>query len=184
MHNLHCWKTINVKKQYGLERMFILSSLVVIMVFSFAYALLGIINDTHKSDDYFLIFVLAILALYPFHKLFHFIPMFSHRDKIKFIVVYQFRFIPILHLRIIEPIQKTRFLFILLAPFIFVNALLVIGALAIPSFAHYFTILFAYHCGICLIDIIYVKNLSKSPKSALIEETDAGYEILIAEPNY
>ena len=181
---MHCWKTINVKKQYGLGRLFLLSTLVVILVFSFAYALLGIINNSHKSDDYFLIFMLAFLGVYPLHKLFHFIPMFSHRDKIKFIVINQFKFIPILHLRIIEPIQKSRFLFILLAPFIFVNVLLVIGALTIPSFAHYFTILFAYHCGICLIDLIYVKNLSKSPKSAFIEETDAGYEILIAEPNY
>ena len=180
---MHCWKTINVKKQYGLERLFILSSLVVIMVFSFAYTFLGIINDIHKSDDYFWIFMIAFLGVYPLHKLFHFIPMLGLKGKIKFIVFNQFRFIPILHLRIIEPIQKSRFLFILLAPFIFVNTLLIIGALAIPIFAHYFTILFAYHCGICLIDLIYVKNLSKSPKCALIEETDAGYEILIAE-NY
>lgn len=184
MHTLHCWKTINVRKQYGLERLFILSSLVVILVFSFAYALLGIINNEHKSDDYFWIFIMGFLGVYPLHKLCHFIPMFSHRDKIKFIVFNQFRFIPILHLRIIEPIQKSRFLFILIAPFIFVNIFLIIGALAIPNFAHYFTMLFAYHCGICLIDLIYVKNLSKSPKSAYIEETDAGYEILIAEPNY
>lgn len=178
---MHCWKTINVKKQYGLERLFVLSSLVVIMVFSFAYALLGIINDTHKSDDYFWIFTIAFLGVYPLHKIFHFIPMIGLKEKIKFIVFNQFRFIPTVHLRIIEPIQKGRFLFILLAPFIFLNALLVIGVLAVPVFAHYFTILFAYHCGICLIDLIYVKNLSKSPKCALIEETDAGYEILIAE---
>lgn len=181
---MHCWKTINVRKQYGLERLFILSSLLVIIVFSFAYALLGIINNSQKSDDYFWIFVIAFLGLYPIHKLFHFIPMFRHRDKIKFIVIKQFRYIPTLHLRIIEPICKSRFLFILMAPFIFVNVLLIIGALTIPIFAHYFTILFAYHCGICLIDLIYAKNLSKSPKHALIEETDAGYEILIAEPNY
>ncbi|MET0959948.1 MAG: DUF3267 domain-containing protein [Psychrobacillus psychrotolerans] len=178
---MHCWKTINVKKQYGLERLFVLSSLVVIMVFSFAYALLGIINDSHKSDDYFWIFTIAFLSVYPLHKIFHFIPMIGLKEKIKFIVFNQFRFIPTLHLRIIEPIQKGRFLLILLAPFIFLNTLLVLGALTVPVFAHYFTILFAYHCGICLIDLIYVKNLSKSPKSALIEETDAGYEILIAE---
>lgn len=178
---MHCWKTINVKKQYGLERLFVLSTLVVIMVFLFAYTLLGIINHAHKSDDYFWIFLIAFICVYPLHKLLHFIPMFRHREKIKFIFYNQFRFIPTLHLRIIEPIQKSRFLFILLAPFIFVNSLLIVGALAIPIFAHYFTILFAYHCGICLIDLVYAKNLSKSPKFALIEETEAGYEILIAE---
>lgn len=177
---MHCWKTINVKKQYGLERLFLLSSILVITVFSFAYALLGIINDSHKSDEYFLIFILAFLSVYPIHKLFHFIPLFRYREKIKFEIKKQFKFFPIFSLRVFEPINKNRFLFSLLSPFIFINPTLIIGALVIPNFAHYFTMLFAYHCGICFIDLIYVKNLSRSPKKALIEETDAGYEILIA----
>ncbi|WP_342598913.1 DUF3267 domain-containing protein [Psychrobacillus sp. FSL H8-0483] len=169
-----------MKKQYGLERLFLLSSILVITVFSFAYALLGIINDSHKSDEYFLIFILAFLSVYPIHKLFHFIPLFRYREKIKFEIKKQFKFFPIFSLRVFEPINKNRFLFSLLSPFIFINPTLIIGALVIPNFAHYFTMLFAYHCGICFIDLIYVKNLSRSPKKALIEETDAGYEILIA----
>ena len=71
----------------------------------------------------------------------------------------QFGFLPIFSLRISEPIKKNRFVFVLLAPFIFINLTLILGALLIPAFAHYFIILFAYHCGICLIDLIYVKNL-------------------------
>lgn len=179
-YTLHCWKTINVKKQYGLERLFLLSSLLVIIVFSFAYVLLGIIDQTHKSDDYFLLFILAFLSIYPLHKLFHFIPLYRYRDKVRLINKRQFGFLPVVSVRVVEPINKTRFIFSLLAPFIFINGILIVGALFVPIFSHYFTILFAYHCGICLIDLIYVKHLSKSPKSAFIEETEAGYEILIA----
>ncbi|TQR19049.1 DUF3267 domain-containing protein [Psychrobacillus vulpis] len=177
---MHCWKTINVKKQYGLDRLFLLSSLLVITVFSFAYVLLGIINDTSKSDDYFWIFVLAFFSIYPTHKLFHYIPLFRFRDKVRFSIKKQFGFLPIVSIRIFEPINKNIFVFSLLAPFIFINLALLTAALLLPIFAHYFTILLAYHCGMCLIDLIYVKNLLKSPKKALIEETDAGYEILIA----
>jgi hypothetical protein len=177
---LHCWKTINVKKQYGLDRLFLLSSLLVITVFSVAYVLLGIINDSTKSDDYFWVFLLTFLSIYPIHKLLHYIPLFRYREKVKFLIIKQYGFLPIVNLRVIEPINKNRFIFSLLAPFIFLNLSLVIAALLVPMFAHYFTMLLAYHCGICLIDLIYVKNLSKSPKTALIEETDAGYEILVA----
>ncbi|MFJ7971917.1 DUF3267 domain-containing protein [Psychrobacillus sp. NPDC096389] len=181
---MHCWKTINVKKQYGLERLFLLSSLLVIIVFSFAYVLLGIINDTHKSDDYFLVFTLAFLSIYPLHKLLHFIPLYKLRDKVKIINKKQFGFLPTVSVRVVEPINKNRFIFSLLAPFIFINLVLIIGALLIPIFSHYFTMLFAYHCGICLIDLIYVKHLSKSPKSAYIEETEAGFEILITPTHF
>lgn len=177
---MHCWKTINVKKQYGLERLFLLSSLLVITVFSFAYALLGIVNDTDKSDDYFWLFLLGFLSVYPLHKLLHYIPLFRFRDKVRLIFKKQFGILPVVSIRIVEPIIKSRFIFSLLAPFIFVNFALIVCALFIPIFAHYFTMLFAYHCGICLIDLIYVKHLSKSPKCAFIEETDTGYEILIA----
>lgn len=180
MHTLHCWKTINVKKQYGSDRVFLLSSLFVIAVFSFAYVLIGIINDATKSDDYFWIFLLSFISIYPLHKLFHFIPLIRCRDKVKFLKDKQY-FLPIISMRVIEPINKQRFIFSLLSPFIFLNIALFTAAVFIPVFAHYFTILLAYHCGICLIDLIYVKNLSKSPKRALIEETDAGYEILVAQ---
>lgn len=179
-YTLHCWKTINVKKQYGLERLYLLSFILVISVFAFAYAFLGIINDAHKSDDYFWMFILAFFSIYPIHKLFHYIPLFRLKGKVKFTVKLQFKVLPIFTIRVFEPINKNRFLFSLLSPFIFINIVLITLAIGLPNFAHYFTILFAYHCGMCLIDLIYVKNLNKSPKKAFIEETDAGYEILIA----
>lgn len=177
---MHCWKTINVKKQYGLDRLFLLSSLLVIVVFSFSYALLGIINDTNKSDEYFFLFLLAFLSIYPLHKLFHYIPLFPNREKVKLLLDKQYKYLPTISIRIFEPISKNRFIFSLLAPFIFLNFVLISAAIVVPAFAHYFLILLAYHCGICLIDLVYVKNISKSPKSALIEETDTGFEILIA----
>ena len=92
----------------------------------------------------------------------------------------QFGFLPIFSLRISEPIKKNRFVFVLISPFLFINLSLLSAAILVPAFSHYFTILLAYHCGMCLIDLIYVKNLMKSPKTALIEETDTGFEILIA----
>src|SRR4051812_29270197 len=106
---LHCWKTINVKKQFGFGRIFLLSLLTGITVFSFAYVLLGIINRSTKSDDYFCLFALSFFGIYPLHKLFHFIPIFHQPNKVRFTVKKHLGFIPVMTLRIFEPIPKSRF---------------------------------------------------------------------------
>ena len=178
---MNCWKTINIKKHYGVERVFLLSSFIVLLVFSFTYTLQEILNKSHKSDDYFGLFLIGLISIYPIHKILHFLPLFSQRNNVKLLINIKYKCIPSIIIRVCEPINKNRFLFSLLAPFIFLNSIIIMGALYAPNFAHYFTILFAYHCGLCLMDLIYVKNLSKSPKSAFIEETDFGYQILIKQ---
>lgn len=179
MHNVHCWKTINVKKQYGFERIFMLSSLIVVAVFSLFYITLEILNNSPLSDDQFPLFLMSLLLIYPIHKCFHFLPLLSYKNQLHLSVKKQLNLLPILSIRIKEPIPKLRFLFALLSPFIFINGFLIVGAFSFPAFGHYFAILLAYHCGLCLIDLLYIKNLSRSPKKALIEETETGYEILI-----
>lgn len=176
---MHCWKTINVKKQYGFDRIFMLSSLLVVAVFSLFYVMLEILHDNRLSDDRFAVFLLSFMLLYPVHKSLHFLPLIRYRNRIHFSVKTQFNFMPILSIRIKEPVPKKRFLFALLAPFLILNSLLIAGAFMFPEFGHYFTMLLAYHCGLCLIDLLYIKNLARSPRKALIEETETGYEILV-----
>lgn len=176
---MHCWKTINVKKQYGFDRIFLLSSLLVVAVFSLFYVLLEIIHDNRLSDERFAVFTLAFLLLYPLHKGIHCLPLLRYRNRVHFSVKKQFRFMPIFSIRIKEPVPKARFLFALLAPLIVINSALIAGAFLLPEFGHYFTMLLAYHSGLCLIDLLYIKNLARSPKKALIEETETGYEILV-----
>lgn len=176
---MHCWKTINVKKQYGFDRIFMLSSLIGIAVFSLFYVLLEILHDNRLSDERFLVFLSSFMLLYPIHKSFHLIPLLRYRSRIKLSIKTQFGFLPLLSIRIKEPVPKIHFLTALLAPFIIINTLLMTGAFMLPAFGHYFTMLLAYHCGLCLIDLLYIKNLARSPKKAYIEETETGYEILL-----
>lgn len=180
---MHCWKTINVKKQYGFDRIFMLSSLIVVAVFALFYVILEILNDSRLSDERFAVFLLSLLLIYPIHKCFHFLPLIPYRNRLHLSIKKQLGFMPIVSIRIKEPIPKTRFLFALLSPFIFINGLLITGAFTFPIFGHYFAMLLAFHCGLCLIDLLYVKNLLRSPKKALIEETETGYEILVP-PTY
>jgi hypothetical protein len=43
-------------------------------------------------------------------------------------------------------------------------------SMLMPSYSHYFAVLLAYHSGLCLTDLIYIRNLAHSPKDALIEK--------------
>ena len=178
---MHCWKTINVKKQYGLDRLYLMSALIALGVFMTFYIVLNILYSNPLSDKNFLLFIGAILAIYPLHKLFHFLPLIGCRRCIRIIIKKQLKIVPMISLHITEPVAKSRFILTLIAPFIAINATIVISSLMMPAYSHYFAMLLAYHCGLCLTDLIYIRNLAHSPKDALIEETDNGFEILLPE---
>ena len=178
---MHCWKTINVKKQYGLDRLYIMSALMALGVFMSFYIVLNILYSDPLSDKNFLLFILAILAIYPLHKLFHFLPLVGCHKCIKLIIKKSFKIFPVVSLHIKEPVSKKRFLFTLLSPFLLINSLIILLSILMPIYSHYFAMLLAYHCGLCLTDLIYIRNLAHSPKDALIEETETGYEILVPE---
>ncbi len=105
------------------------------------------------------------------------------RSRLRFSIEKHFNIIPVLAMRIHEPILKSRYIVALIVPFMALNSILIVGAIIFPTFRHYFAILLAYHCGLCVMDLLYVKHLIRSPKQALIEETDKGFEILISPTN-
>ncbi|MDQ0430233.1 hypothetical protein QOZ98_003071 [Planomicrobium stackebrandtii] len=176
---MHCWKTINVKKQYGFDRLFMISALFGIAVFMASYIGLAMTYATPLSDQYFLFFILALLAIYPLHKILHFLPMIGCHKSLKLIIRKHMKVCPSILLHVNEPVSKFRFLLSLATPFLVLNTAIVISSLTMPAFSHYFAMLLAYHCALCLTDIIYLRNLMRSPKHAFIEETETGFEILV-----
>lgn len=176
---MNCWKTINVKKQYGFERIFLLSSIAVLAVFTVFHIIVGMFEGVSFSDRLFPLFTAGLFLIYPVHKALHFIPLIRYRDHVDFSVKKLFNFVPVISLFVKEPVPKTNFTVSLLLPFVLLNTALLAGAYVFPAFSHYFSILLAFHCGLCLIDLIYVKHLHRSPKTCLVEETTNGYEILI-----
>lgn len=176
---MHCVKTINVQKLYGHDRIFLLSMIFVFAVFSFFYIAINVFLNGPISDSMFPLFLVVFLATYPMHKLLHFLPIARFKKHVKYSVVIRFGFIPTLNMRIHEPIMKSRYMLSLIMPFIIINSTFIISAMMMPTYRHYFTILLAYHSGLSLIDLLYVKHLLKTPKKALIEETAKGFEVLI-----
>lgn len=180
---MHCWKTINLKKQYGFDRLFTLSTITAFGVFMVFYIFMDIFFSAQLSDRHFAAFMLAMAAVYPIHKLCHFLPLLKCRKSVRLVIKKRFGFLPLISLRVNEPVPKMHFILSLVMPFFLVNGLILMVALSMPAFSHYFAMLFAYHFGLCLTDLIYMRHLAKSPKDALIEETENGFEILLPEAN-
>lgn len=176
---MHCWKILNIQHHYGTTRINLMAVCIFLSVFSISYVMFNLTHDEQFTDRYFSLFVIAILTLYPIHKLVHFIALYDLRHRLTLRLRIHAFFIPVLHMRLREPISKNRYIVALLMPFIVLNTLIILGILLLPAYTHYGSLLLAYHCGLCFIDILYVKYLWKSPKNAQIEETPKGYEILV-----
>ncbi|MDN4493175.1 DUF3267 domain-containing protein [Ureibacillus aquaedulcis] len=176
---MHCWKTINIKKEYGSAWLTTMAISLFIIVFSLSFLVFGRIHPIFYRDDVFWLFALCLVLIYPIHKLLHYYSLFEYRKSVKLRVKIEYKFIPIIRMRIKAIIPKKRYVFTLAAPFIIINGLLIYLAVAYEEYAHFSCLLLAYHCSICFIDLLFIKNLIRAPKDSVIEETPKGCEILV-----
>ncbi|MDQ0214753.1 membrane-associated HD superfamily phosphohydrolase [Oikeobacillus pervagus] len=178
---MRCWRTIDLEKKYGFHKIALISTLVMMLVFSIMFASLQTFFSQTLHDRYFIVFTVSLILLYPAHKFLHILPYIRFMHKLTFKCQIKLMVLPVIIVRVKEPISKMRFVISLLNPFIILNSLFIIGCAIFPHYIHYFTMLFAFHTGICAIDFINLKSLIASPKSSYIEENDDGYEILISQ---
>ncbi|MBD8003787.1 DUF3267 domain-containing protein [Bacillus norwichensis] len=178
---MHCWKAYNVHHKYHFFRRFFISAMISILVFIVSYVTMQTFAAREFNDEFFLIFLCSFILLYPIHKLFHILPIMSYYKHMRWEIERYFRIIPVIDLKVEYPIPKAKFGLALILPFIALNALLIAAIFFFPQFGHYVTILLAYHNGISAFDLFYFKTLFFTPKNALVEENDDGYEILVED---
>lgn len=176
---MHCWKIINVERDFGTTRIIILSVLAFLLSFSFSYVLIGLERNVTYTDRYFMHFLVAAFFVYPLHKFIHYFSLIDFHSFIKLKLIRRYRFVWFIQLKIKKVVPKYRYIISLFAPFIFLNGLLLYCAIIFPAYGHYFTLLFGYHCLICLIDLLNIKSMILAPHHAVIEETPKGYEVLV-----
>lgn len=176
---MHCIKTINIERDYGSTRFFLLASIVFFVVFCLSYITFSYFYDEFHRSDYLLLFLFSLLLLYPLHKFFHIIIFIIFRKPIKYKLKKNFFILPVIHARLLEVVSKRLYCVALILPFICLNSIFIAGAILFPAFAHFFSIFLALHCSMCLIDLLFLKQILAAPKNAFIEETPKGYEILV-----
>ena len=175
---MHCWKIVNVERDFGTTRIFLLSVILFILSFSFCYVSLSFNRTVSYTDAYFGYFLFALFCIYPVHKLFHYLLLIDYGKHMKLKIKLKFH-LPFIHLKVNRFVPKYRYISSLLSPFIFLNGLLLYTATLLPNYTHYTSILIGTNCLICLIDLLNVKSMIRAPHNAIIEETPKGYEVLV-----
>lgn len=176
---MSCWKTINLTKDIGLYRIILISLLTMILSFILTYLPINLLySKVHLKDGHFLMFVLLLISMPPFHKLLHMIPLvlcgcrFSARIKL-------FYLFPTIQLKACQGMKKNEMIASLLTPFVTFSILFVLGSIYLPTYMHYFSIAMAFHIGLCVPDFLLLKHLLFAPKLCFIEEFEDGYEVLV-----
>ena len=176
---VHCWKTLNIKNKYGSTWLTIVSIIIFVMIFSFTFVLFERTHPSVYKDDWLWLFIIGSIFLYPLHKLTHYFSLFGYRKSVKLRLRREYLIVPVVIIRIKKEIPKNRYIFTLLAPFFIINGCIIALIFLFPQFTHFLCIILSYHCSICLMDILYVKDLISAPRDSVIEETPKGYEILV-----
>ncbi len=176
---MNCWKTINLTRDIGLNRILFISMLTMIFVFILTYLPINLLFPTiHFKDGYFLLFMLLLITMIPIHKLLHAIPLLICGCRVSVHIKFYWVF-PALQLKACEGIKKKRMIISLLAPFILFTLFLLVFGMYFPAYMHYFSIAMAFHIGLCVPDFLFLKQLLFAPKLCFIEEYEDGYEVLI-----
>lgn len=176
---MHCLKIINVSRDYGNARIFILSAITFFISFCFSYVFLSY-NQTKPFTDHGInLFLIGIFFIYPFHKFLHYLFLVDYTKSMKIKIRKKYLMIPSIHIKVKRLVPKYRYLSSLLAPFLLLNGVFLYLAILFPNLTHYFCIYFAINCSICLIDLLFVKDIFTAPHHSFIEETPKGYEVLV-----
>ena len=178
---MHCIKTINIERDVGQTRFFLLASLTFFVIFCLSYISTSFHYASFYKATYLPLFLMSLLLLYPIHKLFHIILFILFRKPIQIKLALNFLFFPVLHVFVLQMVSKRLYSWALILPFLTLNSFFLCAAFIWPMFAHYFSLLLALHCSICLLDLLFIKQMIRTPKNSYIEETSRGYEILVQD---
>ncbi|MGG3449508.1 DUF3267 domain-containing protein [Domibacillus aminovorans] len=176
---MKCWRIYNFEKTYGFNKLFFVSFVTTMIVFSLAFSSMQSYYSEPLYATGFAWFAAGLLAVYPLHKLIHLLSVVTLRPKMTWELKYSF--LPVLTVTTRKPVSKNRFITCLILPFLIMTPLLLASAALLPHYLHYFTIAAAFHTGICSFDFLYLKTIVSCPKDSIIEEDMDGFEILIPD---
>ncbi|MTH53373.1 hypothetical protein GKZ89_08085 [Bacillus mangrovi] len=176
---MNCWKTVDLSKDYGFQRLFMYFIFASIIAFIALYLPLSMVEPARKPDAGEVIYFAVILALIlPVHKMLHALPLMLSGNMPKAKIEYA-AMIPMLRLKPCVCVSKQVMLATLLAPFILLTAAGIQASLLMPEYVHYFCLASALHIGWCIPDLIYARQIVAAPRSCRVDEGRNALEILI-----
>ncbi|WP_106498101.1 DUF3267 domain-containing protein [Lentibacillus sp. Marseille-P4043] len=177
---MNCWKSINLKKEFGLTRIYFISFLISIMAFIFLYVPLSIIHGSTKVNEAGIIpFGIAFIMLPIIHSFMHILPLILTNKRTKMNIKSKKMLLPKLTYHPIAYLSKPLSLFVSLAPTLFITIPGIVASYFFVDYYVYILLFSAFHIGISFTDFLYVVHITKAPKKSFIENEHDGFVILV-----
>ncbi|GAA0447893.1 MAG: DUF3267 domain-containing protein [Bacillota bacterium] len=179
---MNCWKSINLAKEFGKSRLYLVSFLTALLSFIFLYVPITLAQGTNEVNEQGIIPFLLLLVLLPtVHSCMHILPLILMNKRIKVIFKMKYNVFPVFYYYTKYHLTKKAYLLVALAPTILITIPGLVASYYFIDYSVYIIILTSANIGIAFIDLLYVAYLWKAPKRSLIEnrEDGNGFDILI-----
>ncbi|WP_188207054.1 DUF3267 domain-containing protein [Alkalibacillus aidingensis] len=178
-----CWRTININKEVGQNRLTILSIFLGIISFIILFIPFSIIHQNVTLHEPALWQVLLGVVVLPIlHKLAHAFPITFTDKELELKWRLKFKYIPYLKIKIKSSLSKRTSIIMMLAPSVFISLPLLLGALLFPMFYPILIVFASIHIGISLSDWLILSFFVKAPKKCIVEKSKNNYDILVQSP--
>lgn len=174
---MNCLKTVSVESDFGIARLWFLSSIVMLSYFLIFFMIFRTFLTTAPLVDLGAISLLILLAIVlPIHLFLHCLPIWLIGKKATF--GFRKNQWPYFFYSAKDPLSKQMSLLSIGSPAFILTLLSAISAIFFPQFVHYIAMMSAINIGICVYDFLNFKHISSVPKKCLIEEHRDGFYVL------
>ncbi|MBP2004131.1 DUF3267 domain-containing protein [Halobacillus andaensis] len=177
---MNCWKTVNINKEFGLNRVYLMSFLTGLMSFLFLYLPFSIMHGTQDVKDHgFLPLVVILLFLPSIHRLMHILPLLLTYKKVKVHFAVVNRITPTFSYQCKSKLSKRTSILMAMAPTFFITTPALVMSFVFPGYFAYLVILASVNIGLSFSDFLYLNQFIRAPRQCIIENAKDGYDILI-----
>lgn len=177
---MNCWKSINFNKEFGLNRLYLLSFLTGLVSFTFLYVLFSIVHNTTKVNELGVFpLIIALLFLPTVHSLMHILPLILMNKRSKLIYKRKNIFFPVINYYTKKHLSKKAALVVVIAPTFLITVPGLMASYMFVDYYVYFLLFTAVHIGITLTDFMYIIHVAKAPKKSFIENNSDEISILV-----
>ncbi|GAB3060565.1 DUF3267 domain-containing protein [Virgibacillus ainsalahensis] len=176
---MNCWKSINLNKEFGKQRLYFVSFLISLSAFIVLYVPASIIHHMkHVNEGGFILFLLALFLLPAIHAFMHILPLILMKRRVKVIYRTKYKLFPIINYYTKFHLTKKASIITAIAPTILLTVPGLAASYLMGDYYFYLLLLTSIHIGISFIDFIQIYHILKAPKKAYIDNRNNDIDIL------
>lgn len=177
---MNCWKSINIAKEFGPNRLVLISIIIGILSFILLFVPISLLHGTNiVNESGILPFIIALLLLPILHAFMIMLPLITMKKQIKIYFKFKVKCFPSFHTE--AHLSKLESLIVSLAPTFFITLPGLVASLLFADFYVYILLFTCIHIGITFTDFLHVLHIIKAPRRAYIQNDHDGLDILLKE---